>query len=55
MHGTLDRQRDEQILMALHLVENMGMTNRQPTKTAAKDSYGGLIRHLNLGYQCLIR
>lgn len=27
MHGTLDRQRDEQILMALHLVENMGLSH----------------------------
>ena len=27
MHGTLDRQRDEQILMALHFVENMGLTH----------------------------
>ena len=32
MHGTLDRQRDEQLLMALHLVENMGLTH---TKAAA--------------------
>lgn len=28
MHGTLDRQRDEQILMALHLVENVGLTHK---------------------------
>jgi hypothetical protein len=28
MYGTVDRRRDEQILMALHLVQNMGMTNR---------------------------
>ena len=27
MHGTLDRQKDEQILMALHLVENMGLSH----------------------------
>jgi hypothetical protein len=27
MHETLDRQKDEQILMALHLVENMSMTH----------------------------
>ena len=27
MHGTLDRQRDEQLLMALHLVENMGLSH----------------------------
>ena len=27
MYGTIDRQRDEQILMALHLVENMGLTH----------------------------
>ena len=26
MHGTLDRQRDEQILMALHLVENVALS-----------------------------
>ena len=32
MHGALDRQRDEQLLMALHLVENMGLTH---TKAAA--------------------
>ena len=32
MHGTLDRQKDEQLLMALHLVENMGLTH---TKAAA--------------------
>jgi hypothetical protein len=29
MYGTLDRQRDEQILMALHLVENMGLSHKQ--------------------------
>ena len=29
MHGTLDRRKDEQILMALHLVENMGLSNKQ--------------------------
>ena len=28
MHGALDRQRDEQILMALHLVENVGLTHK---------------------------
>ena len=28
MHGTLDRQKDEQILMALHLVENVGLTHK---------------------------
>jgi hypothetical protein len=28
MHETLDRQRDEQILMALHLVENVGLTHK---------------------------
>ena len=28
MHGTLDRQRDEQLLMALHLVENVGLTHK---------------------------
>ena len=27
MHGTLDRQKDEQLLMALHLVENMGLSH----------------------------
>ena len=27
MHETLDRQRDEQLLMALHLVENMGLSH----------------------------
>ena len=27
MHGALDRQRDEQLLMALHLVENMGLSH----------------------------
>lgn len=27
MHGTLDRQRDEQLLMALHLVENVGLSH----------------------------
>ena len=27
MYGTIDRQRDEQILMALHLVENMGLSH----------------------------
>ena len=27
MHGALDRYRDEQLLMALHLVENMGLSN----------------------------
>ena len=27
MYGTLDRQRDEQLLMALHLVENMGLSH----------------------------
>ena len=27
MHGTVDRQRDEQLLMALHLVENMGLSH----------------------------
>ena len=27
MHGTLDRRKDEQILMALHLVENMGLSH----------------------------
>jgi hypothetical protein len=27
MYGTLDRHKDEQILMALHLVENMSMTH----------------------------
>jgi hypothetical protein len=27
MHGTLDRQRDEKILMALHLVENIGLSH----------------------------
>ena len=32
MHGTLDRRKDEQILMALHLVENVGLTH---TKAAA--------------------
>ena len=32
MHGTLDRRKDEQLLMALHLVENMGLTH---TKAAA--------------------
>jgi hypothetical protein len=26
MHGTLDRWKDEQLLMALHLVENMGLS-----------------------------
>jgi hypothetical protein len=28
MHGTLDRHKDEQILMALHLVENVGLTHK---------------------------
>jgi hypothetical protein len=28
MHGALDRQKDEQILMALHLVENVGLTHK---------------------------
>ncbi len=28
MHGTLDRQKGEQILMALHLVENVGLTHK---------------------------
>lgn len=28
MHGTLDRQKDEQLLMALHLVENVGLTHK---------------------------
>jgi hypothetical protein len=28
MHGTLDRQKDEQILMALHLVENVGLSHK---------------------------
>ena len=28
MHGTLDRRKDEQILMALHLVENVGLTHK---------------------------
>jgi len=83
MHGALDRQKDEQILMALHLVENVGLTHKDAahlvgmTKNAcigaiarvrnektgvhsiirnpAKERYGGLIRHRNLGYQCLIR
>ena len=27
MHGTLDRRKDEQLLMALHLVENMGLSH----------------------------
>ena len=27
MHGEVNRQRDEQILMALHLVENMGLSH----------------------------
>jgi uracil phosphoribosyltransferase len=27
MQGTLGRQRDEQILMALHLVDNMGLSH----------------------------
>ena len=29
MYGTLDRRKDEQLLMALHLVENMGLSNKQ--------------------------
>ena len=32
MYGTLARQKDEQLLMALHLVENMGLSH---SKTAA--------------------
>jgi hypothetical protein len=28
MHGTVDRLKDEQILMALHLVENMGLSHK---------------------------
>ncbi len=28
MHGTIDRRKDEQILMALHLVENVGLTHK---------------------------
>ena len=27
MHGTLDRRKDEQLLMALHLVENVGLSH----------------------------
>jgi len=29
MYRKINRQRDEQILMALHLVENMGLSNSQ--------------------------
>ena len=29
MYGTVNRRKDEQILMALHLVENMGLSNKQ--------------------------
>jgi len=27
MHGTINRMKDEQLLMALHLVENMGLSH----------------------------
>lgn len=27
MYGTIDRMKDEQLLMALHLVENMGLSH----------------------------
>ena len=29
MYGSVNRLKDEQILMALHLVENMGLSNKQ--------------------------
>ena len=29
MYGTLERRKDEQLLMALHLVENMGLSHSQ--------------------------